>query len=724
MNKLFVSSFLLIASTISIFAQGYSDQSIGSGVGYLHAGLPDALDMPVGSGTAWFDYNNDGYIDLYSCNRIGANKFFENNGNGTFTEKAAAMGVADAAHDGAAVVIGDINNDGYQDIYLGNSDDNVLFLNNQGNSFTDITAGSGLEAIGPNRTTSGSFGDFNNDGYLDLYITHHIPLVNTGIGEVRDYLFVNNGNKTFTDVSTHLDTNLIQDPGFASSWTDYDKDGDQDLIVINDCPFSDFPNQGSFLFENEGGTDGITDWHFSENATNLLENDCSNGMGIGIGDYNRDGFMDLVNSNVGAAPLFKNNNGTFESQPTAGVSIQPFDHFSWGTSFMDFDNDGWQDIVMAIGALSFVGGNIDTTQECNFFKNDGDGTFTEIANTLGLDDDDKTRSITHADYDNDGDLDLLMFNYNGEVILFRNDEVNSNNYLRIKLRSKKSAPDGIGSWVEIVTNDGVKQFFELRSGSNLGGGDEIMAHFGLGSATSIDSIKVNWMSGAESILTNISVDTTVIIREPTPYIYVRKGATGDADGSDWANAYSELPTALSVATAGDTILVADGTYYPTGDLNEDVSFGIKNGINLIGGFPATGGTFLERDLIGLNTILSGHIGESSGTQDRSFNVIEVDASVLTSSMDGFSIIEGEADGSADANKQGGALYCEGSIELNNIKMENNNSVLAGSSICSSGATANIIMRNTQIIPPNTVIPVLSIDENSTVHIAESCTIQQ
>ncbi|MEM9544957.1 MAG: CRTAC1 family protein [Bacteroidota bacterium] len=706
-----------------LISQGYLDQSITSGIGFAHEGQPDSVDMPVGGGSAWFDYNNDGHLDLYVCNRIGANKFFENNGNGTFNEIAAQLGIADALNDGAAVVVGDINNDGYQDLYLANSNHNVMFLNNQGNSFTNITASSGLSSIGEHRSTSGSFGDFNKDGYLDLYVTHHAGLMNTGIGDVRDYLFINNGDKTFTDVSTHLDTSIIKDPGFASSWTDFDKDGDQDLIVINDCPFPNFPNEGTFLFENQGGTDGVTDWQFSEVAAALLEDDCANGMGIGIGDYNRDGFMDLVYSNVGPARLFKNDNGSFVSQDTAGVSIHPFNHFSWGTSFMDYNNDGWMDIIMAVGSLGLAGG--DLTQECNLFKNNGDETFTDIANTVGIDDTDRTRSIVHADYDNDGDLDLLMLNYDGQVRLLRNEEINGNGYLRVKLRSKKSAPDGIGSWIEVKTNDGVKQYFEMRTGSNLGGGDEIMAHFGLGTATMIDSIKVNWMSGAESILTNIGINTTLTIREPTPYIYVRKGATGDADGSDWANAYSEVSTALSMAVAGDTILVADGTYYPTNGLSEEVSFEIKNGIHLIGGFPATGGTFKERDLTGLNTILSGFIGpHNSGSTERSFHVVHIDESALTSSLDGFTIMEGEADGPLPVDKQGGGIYCEGKTQINNIKMISNTSESAGSSICTNGSAASITINNTVIIPPDHSVPVLSIDNNSEVIIEDSCEIQE
>jgi len=721
-SLLFVISVFVISQT---FSQGFSDQSTFSGVGFVHAGHPQSYDMPMGAGSAWLDYNNDGYLDLYVVNRIGANKFFENNGDGTFTEKASTLNIEDSSHDGAAIVVGDINNDGYQDIYLANSDENVMFLNNQGTSFSDITTSSGLGTLGPNRSTSGSFGDFNNDGYLDLFVTHHVGIVSTSIGDVRDYLYFNNGDKTFTDVSNHLAISNLEDPSFASSWTDYDKDGDQDLIVITDCPFNPvFPSNGTLVFKNGGGTDPIVDWKFFEEGFNLVEDDCANGMGIGIGDYNRDGYMDLVYSNIGPARLFKNNAGVFESQDTAGVSTQPAEHFSWGTSFMDFDNDGWSDIVMAVGALGLEGTDVDSTQECNFFKNNGDETFTEIANSLGIDDDARTRSIVHGDYDNDGDLDLLMLNFDGDVRLMRNDEINTNYWLRIKLRSKKSAPDGIGSWIEVRTNDGVKQYFEMRSGSNLGGGDEIMAHFGLGTATSIDSIKVSWMSGEESILTNVSVDTILTIKEPSPYIYVRKGATGDDDGSDWANAYSELSTALTLASFGDSILVADGTYYPTLDLNENIAFDMKDNVHIFGGFPATGGTFLERDLIGLNTILSGFIGDNNASNERSYNVVQVSGSVTSCSLDGFSIIEGEADGINPNDKQGGALFCEGQIELNNIKMENNNSSLAGSSICSNGALGNVILRNTQIISPNLLMPVISIDDNSKVHVAESCTIQE
>lgn len=723
MKQVVLSLALFVLSSTILYSQGFSDQSVFTGVGFTHATFDDAVEMPMGAGSAWFDYNNDGYLDLYVCNRIGANKFFENNGNGTFTEKAAALGIDDAAGDGVAVVVGDINSDGYQDFYLGNSAENILFLNNQGTSFTDITAGSGLDAIGAHRTTSGSFGDFNKDGYLDLFITHHIGLATTGVGTPHDYLFINNGDKTFTDVSTHLDTLIIQDPGFASSWTDFDKDGDQDLIIINDCPFGTFPNNGTFLYENLGGTNGITDWQFEEIGVTHLENDCANGMGIGIGDYNRDGYMDLAYSNIGPARLFKNDGGTFVSQDAAGMSTQPIEHFSWGLSFMDYNNDGWQDVVMAVGSLTDQGANVDTTQECNFFHNNGDETFTEIANTLGIDDDDRTRSIIFGDYDNDGDLDLLMLNYEGEVRLFRNDEVNSNNYLRIKLRSKKSAPDGIGSWIEVKTNDGVKQYFEMRSGTNLGGGDEIFAHFGLGTATMIDSIKVSWMSGEESILTNISVDTTITIREPCPCIYVRKGATGDADGSDWANAYTELTTALSQASAGDTILVADGTYYPTDDLTEEKSFLIKNGVCLLGGFPATGGTKEERDLVGLNTILSGFIGEGGGGSEKSYNVVRIESATTSSCIDGFTIMHGEADGPAAENKQGGAIFCEGTILIDNVKMINNDSELAGSNICTQGASAVLTLRNTQIVTSNLTKPAISIDTDSTVKIEDSCTIE-
>jgi len=436
---------LLLISTIS-YSQTFTDVSSSSGVGFTHAAQSISYDMDVGTGAAWIDYDNDGWLDLYITNRIGANKMFHNNGDGTFTDLAGVLGIADETNDGAGVIAGDINNDGWIDLYLANSDNNVLFRNDGGTGFTDITASSTLSSIGESRSTSASFGDYDNDGYLDLYVSHHMGIMSTGVGSTQDYFFHNNGNETFTDVSALLDVSLLLDPGFIGGWTDYDSDGDQDIIVINDCPLGTGLNSGTLVYRNDGGTDPLTDWQFTEVSTAIV------------------------------------------------------------TSFLDWDNDGWQDASMAIGALEF-GTSIDGSQECNFFKNNGDGTFTDQAASMGLDDTLHTRTIVHGDYDNDGDLDLLMINYGESVRLMRNDIINSNNYVRIKLDSEESAPQGIGSVVEVTTNDGVTQYFEMRSGSNLSGGDEIRAHFGLGTATAIESIKVRWLSGNQTMVFDQPINT-------------------------------------------------------------------------------------------------------------------------------------------------------------------------------------------------------------------------
>lgn len=514
---MFFKSTLLVGCiylfSISIcYGQFFADVSNSSGVGFEHSAVPFSVDQPWGTGAAWFDYNKDGFLDLYVTNRFTANKLFENNGDGTFTDVAASLGVADATSDGAGVVIGDINNDGYQDIFLANGDQDKLFINNGGTSFTDATAGSGLEVSVDSRGTSASFGDYDNDGFLDLYVAHHdiIP-GSSGLASLQDRLFYNNGNETFTDVSSLLDVSELMEAGFIASWTDYDNDGDQDIILINDCGYGTLPLNGTRIFKNNGGTHPITDWEFAEVSSSVI-GDCSHGMGLGIGDYNRDGWMDIVYTDIGPINLFENNNGVFSQMTSLGVGVQQLSHFSWGTSFLDFDNDADQDIAVAVGGYwPDV-----AIQESNFLMNqsfNGNNYFVDIAPSLGLNEDAQTRTIVHGDYDNDGDLDLLMVNYDTIVSLYRNDLNNGNNYLRVFLEGVNSNKDGIGAKVKVTTPDGIVQFFEMRSGSNLGGGDEIVAHFGLGINTMVNEVEVTWLSGSVNTLNNVSINQTILIVE-------------------------------------------------------------------------------------------------------------------------------------------------------------------------------------------------------------------
>lgn len=493
------------------FSQTFVDVSVSAGTDFDHDGTSNPIYMKFGTGAAWFDYNRDGFQDYYVTNRRTANKLFHNNGDGTFTDVAAALGVTDATGDGAGVVIGDINNDGYPDIFLANSDDDVLYRNNDGLSFTNITVGSGLEVTADSRGTSASFGDYDEDGYIDLYVAHHLPVQGaSNSATLQDFLFYNDGDETFTNVSNLFSANALTDANFIAGWTDFDKDNDLDLIVISDCPFGTSMNLGTRVFENEGGTDPITDWTFTE-VSNVVLDDCSHGMGLGIGDVNRDGWMDVSYSDIGPALLFLNNSGVFQDiSGSSGINIQPADDYSWGTSFLDYNNDGWQDIIMAVGGME-VNNNLE--QPNYLFENNGDNTFTDVAFAMGVDDSLRTRTIVHGDYDNDGDLDLVMVNYDSAVSLYRNDVVTTENYIRVLPYGTLSCFDALGAKVKISTPDGVSQYFEMRSGSNLGGGDEICAHFGIGSNTTVDEIEVTWLSGATQVVTNQAANQTVVINE-------------------------------------------------------------------------------------------------------------------------------------------------------------------------------------------------------------------
>ena len=512
-STLLVGFIYLFSISIS-YGQFFADVSNSSGVGFEHSAVPFSVDQPWGTGAAWFDYNKDGFLDLYVTNRFTANKLFKNNGDGTFTDLAASLGVDDAASDGAGVVIGDINNDGYQDIFLANGDEDKLFINNSGVNFTDATVGSGLEVSADSRGTSASFGDYDNDGFLDLYVTHHDTIPgSSGLATLQDRLFYNNGNETFTDVSSLLGLTNLVEAGFIAAWTDYDNDGDQDIILVNDCGYGTgvVPANGTRVFQNNGGTHPITAWSFDEISSTVID-DCSHGMGVGIGDYNRDGWMDIVYTDIGPINLFQNMGGTFTQMTTLGVGVQQLSHFSWGTSFLDFDNDADQDIAVAVGGY-WPDVSI---QKSNFLLNqsfNGSNFFLDIAPSLGLDEDAQTRTVVHGDYDNDGDLDLLMVNYDTIVTLYRNDVNNGNNYLRIFLEGVNSNKDGIGAKVKVKTPDGIAQYFEMKSGSNLGGGDEIAAHFGLGINTMVDTVEVSWLGGGTDTLTNVSINQTLFIVE-------------------------------------------------------------------------------------------------------------------------------------------------------------------------------------------------------------------
>lgn len=518
-----ILSLVFLGASISLMAQSFTDVTIGAGITdpdntkLTHDGAGATDIMGVGSGAAWIDYDQDGNLDLYISMRTGANKLYQSNGDGTFTNVANAMEVENSLGDGAGVVVGDINNDGWPDIFVNNCNQNKLYRNNGGTSFTDITVSSGLDGIlGNRRGTSATFGDYDGDGFLDLFVAHHFMTNGTQAeADRKDFLIRNDGDETFTDASSLLVTNDLIGFGFIGGWTDYDQDGDQDIILINDCeslvPQFNFPTK---VFRNDGGTDPINNWTFTEVGDIIGIDDCRNGMGIAVGDYDRNGWLDIFYTNIGEVVLFKNEDGLFTDVTSGtGLDIQNTLDYSWGCTFVDYDLDGWQDLYVTLGELN----PMDMDDRANqMFKNDGDGTFSEVASSLGINDQQKSRNAVFGDYDNDGDLDFFLVNYSGECSLFRNDvPAASNHYLVVKPQGTISNRDGIGAKVTIVYGDpAIHQIFEVRSGSNLGGGEEIGAFFGLGTETMIDSVIVDFLSGEQEVVLNVAADQRIIVIEP------------------------------------------------------------------------------------------------------------------------------------------------------------------------------------------------------------------
>ena len=518
--------FFLVASTLvfgttSALAQVpslFTDQTEAAGISLRHKSVTDWSGMGVGTGAAWVDMDRDGDLDLYLTQGEGANKLYLNDGDGFFVDYANEWNAADSLHYGAAVAVADYDNDGWPDLYLGNSDQDVLLRNNGGAGFEDVTESMGLDSLTSARTTSVAWGDYNADGYVDLYLTHHLH-IEEGNTDTQDRLFYNDRGERLIDVSHLLGLENLDGHGFIGGWTDFDNDGDLDILLINDCGFQrDF----SFirLFRNRGGDDPLN-WKFDERSRQVGAEICFNGMGLATGDYNRDGWMDYYASNIGEQTiLLHNREGVFiERAREAGVlAVDPDGAtlWSWGANFIDFDLDGYQDIYLVAGTV-FLGFTTEEDPQPNLlFKNEGDETFLNVSQQSGINLPGRSRTSVFGDYDGDGDPDLLLVNNNQEAHLFRNEHTRGHHWLIVDLEGAGppfSNTMGIGARISITGTDGVTQYWEVRSGTSLGGGDDVAAYFGLADEAGPVSVQVKWPSGTVQEWEQVGVDQRIRLRE-------------------------------------------------------------------------------------------------------------------------------------------------------------------------------------------------------------------
>ena len=508
----------------------------------------------MGPGCAFLDYDGDGRLDVYFVNgheleetsgSKSTNVLYCNDGDGSFTDVTEEAGAGDTGY-GVGVTAADYDNDGDVDLYITNYGPNILYRNNGDGSFTDVTKEAGVE---DDRWGVGcAFLDYDNDGYLDLYVANYVdfslehpksntvPYMPRGSGPttvkeatgyphpdnyrgVADVLYHNQGDGAFIDVTRKAGVYNPEGKGMGMTCGDYDNDGDVDIYVGNDLT----PN---FLYRNDG--DGsFTDVALMAGVAYNEDGKTESSMGIDFGDYDRDGYLDLIVPNFQgeSCTLYRNTrNGFFVDESVAsGIGLATRAYVGWGTGFLDYDNDGKLDLFISTGHVldNVVLFDARTTYaQRNFlFRNNGPGargkhTFTDVSSRAGegLAVEKASRGAAFGDYDDDGDVDILVVNCGDGPTLLRNDGGNRNHWLRVETEGVTSNRDGIGARVEVTSGDWV-QIREVKSGSSLYSRNDLRVSFGLGDRSTVDRLEIRWPSGIVDRFINLSADQSLTVRE-------------------------------------------------------------------------------------------------------------------------------------------------------------------------------------------------------------------
>jgi hypothetical protein len=497
--------FLLLAAiwvqaTPARAAWNFNNQTTPAGLNIVHdVSSLTTFQREQCAGAACADYNGDGWLDLYFVGGDNlSNRLMRNNGNGTFTDVAPAAGVDLPGTWGCGAVWADWDGDGDPDLLTGaiEGDGAKLFRNNDNGTFTDVTAASGVSLT--QDSWSQTFADYDRDGDLDLFVVHW-GVTPQGSGHV----WRNNGDGTFTDADALVGyTNFPPaggDNGFTMNVADYSNDGWPDLLVASDYLTSHvYRNNANGTFTNVTNTAVIKD---------------DNGMGNAVGDYDNDGDLDWFVSSIYNFPfkignrLYRNDAGVFaDATATAGVADGSW---GWGSTMQDFNNDGLLDIYHVNGWRNGYSGDL-----CRMFRNNGNGTFSEIGNGVSANPGGEGRGVVAFDAERDGDLDIFIANNDAQAIFLRNDGLTSNaNWLNVKLVGPSPNTEQVGARVR-VTIGATTQMRELSCGSNFLSQDPVEAHFGLGGAATVNTLQVTWTDGTVTNLNNVTANQRLVLTHP------------------------------------------------------------------------------------------------------------------------------------------------------------------------------------------------------------------
>jgi hypothetical protein len=476
--------------------------------------------MPIAGGVAVGDCDGDDRLDIFVPNHAGPNALFRNRGDGTFEDIAMAAGIADRTGRGDGACLGDYDNDGDLDLYITNYGPNRFFRNQGDCSFVDQTAEAGV--TDGSRGTGCSWGDFDADGFLDLYVSSHLEESDPSVFITRrfdsarrsDRLFRNRGDGTFEDATRFLgQASLLTGAGFGASFVDYDNDGDSDVYLVNDFGREVQPN---VLWRNDGPRP--EGWRFEDVSAASGARIGIFGMGLAIGDYDTDGLLDFYVTNIGRNVLLRaRGGGTFEDRTQqAGVGRELLgDRFSvgWGTAFFDYDNDSDLDLYLVAGYLDSDPLTNPIEQPNALFRNRGNGTFEDVSDVSGADDAGYGRGLALADFNRDGHLDLLVVNLGQGLVLLENSGRGGGHWLEVKLVGTTSNRDGIGA--RLAASAGGRTLIrEVTAGDSHMSQSDLTVHFGLGSATSVDQLRIDWPSGIVQTLRNVGADQRLVVSEP------------------------------------------------------------------------------------------------------------------------------------------------------------------------------------------------------------------
>ncbi len=519
----------LILGHVPLCAQEFpvfTDVTQESGIDFHHRFGDDKLSNIVegsGAGVVLFDYDNDGWLDIYflsgcwlkgvSDNRGRkyrdklSNRLYRNLQNGRFEDVTETAGVGNKAF-GTGGSAADYDNDGDLDLYVLNFGKNVLYRNNGNGTFTDVSKASGLDNA--RWSLSAPWFDYDGDGDLDVYVVNYLqydggkfrafyaakgypgPLSYSG---EPDALYRNNGDGTFTEVTQQAGLLSPEGRGMSATVADLDNDGLLDIYVANDAMENYyFRNLGEGRFENDGLIRGLA---FGEGGQGVSS------MGPTTGDVDRDGWVDVYVPDMGYGCLMMNKEGFFDDRTArAKLALACGQYTGWGAVLFDADNDGYLDIFVTNGNAHF-----EFPEEDVIVRNDGTGNFGDVADKAGSYFRDKHvgRGATCGDLDNDGDLDLVIANLNDRPTLLRNDGGNQNNWLKIDARLRGGKSIAVGARITVKAS-GITQLQELSPVTGYLSQMDPRPNFGLGQADKVDSVVIRWPDGQSTELHDVAIN--------------------------------------------------------------------------------------------------------------------------------------------------------------------------------------------------------------------------